>query len=215
MKRAEKFLTRHRHVAATLIGGLAIFSSTVGLGVEPGVGVAFGGLIWFAMLLILTPFKRRPGFEDLIADGDEADRVSGEVEEARRKIAALRKHADTFEAVALRRSLLSIAGSADAIIEDLNRNPRDYAKARKALTHYLNHAEQVTEKFVYMNQLGHVDHQLAERTAGVMADLEGVFHEYTLRMVDDDAMDLDARLAMLADAIETENLRADARKAKP
>lgn len=200
-------VTRFRHVIAPAVGALGILSAMVGMGLSPSISVVFGALVWGGTLLVLTPPKRFKGVLSGVDNEEDARRIAGELHDASERIGKLRAFADTFEAVALRRSLLAIAGSAQAIMDDLERDPKDYRRVRKALTHYLGHTVQITDRFVYMNKMNQVDHEVAERTARVLGDMELVFQDYTRRMVDDEAFDLDARIQLLEQEIKAEGLK--------
>ena len=195
-----------RHVIAPSLGAATIVVALFGLGVVPTVSIVLGVLVWVGVALMLSPrqrFKHILKLDDLKYD---ATAMRAELETAVGRIATLRRLGGRMGRPGLTGSLGRIADSADAIINDLERNPRDYRRLRKPLTHYLAHAETIAERFHYMQQTRTVDLDLLRRTESTLADLDRVFEEYKRRMVQDEAYDLDARIALLEQEIRREGL---------
>ena len=199
-------ITRLRHAIAPSLGAATIVIALFGLGVVPTVSIMLGVLVWVGVALMLSPRQR---FKHILKSDDlkyDATAMRAELETAVGRIANLRRLAERLGRPSLTGSLNRIADSADAIINDLERNPRDYRRLRKPLTHYVRHAETIAERFHYMQQTRTVDLDLLRRTESTLADLDRVFEEYKRRMVQDEVYDLDARIALLEQEIRSEGL---------
>lgn len=204
-----------RHAIAPILGAAVIVIALFGLDIVPTVAIVLGALVWAGTALLLSPrqrFKHLLKLDDLKYD---AAAMRGELETAVGRIANLRRMAERMGRPALTGSLTRIADSADAMIADLERNPRDYRRMRKPLTHYLLHAETIAERFLYMQQTRTVDADLLRRTESTLGDLDRVFEDYKRRMVQDEAHDLDARIALLEQEIKAEGLPPEPRREPP
>jgi hypothetical protein len=202
-------IVRLRHAIAPGLGAATIVVALFGLDVVPTVSIVLGALVWAGTALLLSPrqrFKKLLSLDDLKYD---ATAMRAELETALGRIASVRRMAEKMGRPAIAGSLARIADSAEAIVDDLERNPRDYRRMRKPLTHYLKHAETIAERFLYMQRTRTVDPELLRRTESTLGDLDRVFAEYKRRMVQDEAYDLDARIALLEQEIRTEGLPPD------
>ena len=199
-------IIRLRHVIAPSLGAATIVVALFALDVVPTVSILLGVLVWVGAALMLSPRQRFKHFLKLNDLKYDATAMRAELETAVGRIGRLRRLAESLGRPSLTGCLNRIADAADAIINDLERNPRDYRRLRKPLTHYLAHAETIAERFHYMQQTRTVDLDLLRRTEGTLADLDRVFEEYKRRMVQDEAHDLDARIALLEQEIRSEGL---------
>jgi hypothetical protein len=195
-----------RHAIAPGLGAATIVVALFVLDVVPTVSIALGALVWVGTALMLSPRQRFKSLLKLENLKYDAGAMRAELETALGRIANLRRMAERMGRPSMAGSLMRIAESADAIINDLERNPRDYRRMRKPLAHYLGHAETIAERFLYMQETRTVGLDLLNRTEATLADLDRVFEEYKRRMVQDEAHDLDARIALLEQEIRNEGL---------
>jgi hypothetical protein len=199
-------LTRYRHVIAPGLGAAVVVTAVFGLDTGPTFAILLGALVWAGAALMLVPSRPFARLLKRQGIGYDPQMLAGELEQAQGRIRAIRKVKDRLDAPVIGASLDRIASSAAAIIADLQRNPSDYRRMRKALMHYLAHAEIIAERFAYMHSLGAVRPETVRRTEHTLADLEKVFIEYNRRMFEDEEADMDARIALLEQEIRTEGI---------
>ncbi len=199
-------LTKQRHIIAPVAGAITVAVAAVVAQIDPIFSVVVGGLVWGGTALVLapiSPFRRIKATEGL---GFEPEFVMQELEKANGLIQRIRKMREGMRVSAIGNSIGRICDSADLIIADLTRNPRDYRRLRKPLVHYLPHVETIVERYNYMEDGLAMDEQTRSRTEEMLRDLEKVFMEYNRRMMKDEAHDLDARIALLESAIDAEGV---------
>ena len=199
-------LTKRRHIIAPIAGAITLAAATFLLQIDPIFAVVLGGLVWGGTTLVLAPtdpFKRITATEGL---GFDPKFVSQELEKASGLIQRIRKMRESMRVSPIGDSIGRICQSAEAIIDDLARNPRDYRRMRKPLVQYLPHVETIVERFNYMEDGHAMDEETRRRTEEMLRDLERVFMEYNRRMMKDEAHDLDARIALLETAIDSEGI---------
>ena len=204
MARASVF----RHVAALALGVAATALGVFALDVHVLVSVGVGALVYGGSLLLTVPanrFKALPRSKEL---GEAPDFVVAELERTRERIRTIRKIRGRMPVSAVADSVGAIADSADAIIADLNRNPRDYRRLRKALVHYLPHVETIAERYAYVQEAGSVDPEMRGRAEQTLADMQRLFVEYQRRMLADETFDLDTRIALLEQEVRREGVAA-------
>ena len=173
------------------------------------ISLGLGALVWLGGALVLNPPRLLDGPSETRSIAVDQPMFKKEIKEAVLRIARLRKLRDRLDSDALRDSLEAISDSATVLIRDLERNPKDYRRLRKPLNHYLKHVEVVTERYAYMHATAPADAAVKERVERTLGDLQKVFLEYNRRMVEDEAYDLDARLALLDQQIAGEGIPDD------
>ncbi len=195
-----------RHIVAPGLGVAAMALGVFALDVHPLVSVAVGALVYGGTLLLTmpgNPFKSLEKRDDL---GYAPEFVIAELQQARERIQAIRKIRSRMRISAVGDSIGAIADSADAIMADLNRNPRDYKRLRKALVHYLPHVETIADRYAYMQEAGSIDPDIESRAGQTLADMQRLFVEYQRRMLADETFDLDARIALLEQEVRREGV---------
>ena len=195
-----------RHGVPLLLGAATVAMSWQGLAMGATVSLGLGALVWLGGALVLNPPRLLDKTSEARSIPIEQPMFKKEVEDAVRRIARLRMLRERVDSEPLRDSLEAIADSATVMISDLRRNPSDYRRLRKALNHYLRHVEIVTERYAYMRATAPVGSEIKDRVERTLGDLQQVFLEYNRRMVEDEAYDLDARLALLEQQIAGEGI---------
>ena len=195
-----------RHGFAAALGVAAVAMGFFGLDVHPLVSVAVGAVVYGGTLLMTlsgNPFRSLTGRGDL---GQAPAFAVAEVQQARERIRSIRGIGSGMPASQIGDSIGAIADSADAIIADLNRNPGDYRRLRKALVHYLPHVETIADRIAYMQRAGSVDPEIRGRAEQTLVDMQRLFVEYQRRMLADETFDLDARIALLEQEVRREGV---------
>lgn len=199
-------LTRLRHLLAPAVGALVLVVALFALDLGPVLALVLGGLVWAGTALTLMPKKRFGSLDKAQGLVYGADMIRGELESALARTASIRRLAARLDWPNIGDRLGRIAASAEAIINDVERNPGDYRRMRKALTHYLAHVETIAERLAYMAESGALDTETRRRSEKTLVGVEQVFVDYTRRMVQDEAHDLDARISLLEQEIRAEGV---------
>ena len=199
-------LTRMRHLLAPALGAVVLVVALFGLDLGPVMAVILGALVWGGAALTLMPRRRFGGLAKAQGLVYDAEMIRGELEAAVARVASIRRLGSTLALPGISDQLGRITASAEAIINDVERSPADYRRMRKALTHYLGHVETIAERVAYMHGTGALDRDTRQRTERTLSGVEQVFVDYTRRMVQDEAHDLDARIALLEQEIRAEGV---------
>jgi len=166
----------------------------------------------FAGLLAVTGFYLTYGF-DPIADKGVAETgfgyTTGEVFDAIRgaeqKIAGIRKAAGGLKNLELRQRLSRIADSAQQIVGVIEENPEDLRRARKFLNVYLDGARKVAEGYARTHQRTQSE-ALEANFRNVLITIEDVFTEQHAKLLENDVMDLDVQIEVLATRLKNEGV---------
>lgn len=194
-------------LGALLVGLAGFLAAWLGAGYGTAMSVLFGAASGIGTGLLFgldeTPLQERlpEGVTPLSAD---ERRVLGE---AKVRVAALEKAARAAASAEFRDRLGRVAGWAGAVVAEIERDPRDLRRARKALTVYLDGAERVTTKYL-------ATHSRAGDQAGALEDgyrtlldqLERAFAEQHGKLIENDTMDLDVQIEVLTTRLKQEGV---------
>ena len=210
-------MVKHRHVIAPIlgIGVIGLVAGLTGLTTlaQIGFAVVLGGVVWIGAELVLAPSDPFAALKRAKAVGDvNTSFIARELEQANGRVARIRKARHGLKVSTLGNSVGRICDSAEAIIGDVTRNPKDFRRMRKPLAHYLDHVETIVDRYAYLASLGPVESATHRRIADTVTDLERVFVEYQRRMVEDETGDIDARLELLEREIEAEGIARTGRR---
>ncbi len=193
-----------------------VAGAVVAVGLYLGLGwlwlaIPAGLVAWGALYVMMAPEgafdPRKRKIEETMAGVPEQFRK--EIADAEDRIKAVRKTAYAFPGdEPIRDDILKITEHAKAILEDVQHQPKDYNRMRKALTHYLGHVETIAGRLTYLRKQGGDDPELMERSRATVKDLVGVFEQYRSKMLEDEVFDIDARIALLEQEIGGEDIVA-------
>ena len=100
-----------------------------------------------------------------------------------------------------------VAGWARAVVTEIERDPRDLRRARKALTVYLDGAERVTSKYIATHpRAGDQQGALEEGYRTLLDQLERAFAEQHGKLIQNDTMDLDVQIEVLTTRLKQEGV---------
>lgn len=199
-------LTRLRHALAPALGAAVLVTAFIALDLGLIMAALLGAMVWGGIALTLMPRRRFGSLAKAQGLVYDPEIIRTELEAAVARVASIRRLGAGLALPAITEPLARITASAEKIIDDVERNPSDYRRMRKALTHYLSHVETIIERVGYMSGTGGLDPETRQRTERTLAGVEQVFVDYTRRMVQDEAHDLDARIALLEQEIQAEGV---------
>lgn len=173
-----------------------ILAAVFGFDVPLTAGVVAGALTWLATHLLLQPqslFARLGGGRTLPYD---AATMEAELDRARLRVTDIGRHAAAIEDKAISRALGGIARSAGLIIDEVVKDPKDYPKMRKALVHHLDSVAVVADGLA-ATKMRALSADSIGRTRTTLAGLADEFERYHARIFENEAFEVETRIAML------------------
>ena len=172
------------------------------------LSMAAGGM---AALILRAALPTEGRLARSVAKAAKAARVSsGEVadtiEEAREKVAAIRKSGHSLDG-ASRRHIEQICQLAGDIADNLIKEPGDVARSRPFLMHYLDATHDVVRRFAELRARQHGGDKfdpVFEKLQPLLADLEQLFRNHYERGLADEAMELDVSIDSLQRMVRAE-----------
>ena len=191
--------------SAGLVGlGLLILALCGGQGI--GMALAYG--LFAALATVLTygsdPLRAKGPAGVLEGRMPHAEIVAA-LGEARSKVAAIRADAAAIAGLELKRHLGLIAGRADAILDQLEREPRDMHKARRFLVTYLDGTRDVVARY-RQQQADVAGTPLGRSFREVLGTVERAFQEQEEVLKHRDTLDLEVEIDALRTQMEREGV---------
>ena len=190
---------------AALIVAIATWGvALVGAGNSFFVSIAFGlgALAGMVLLYGLDPHQ-----EKMIAGshGYTAEEISATIDEAEAQISGIEGANKLISNRSFNQRINIICDHAREIVVMLEDDPGDIRRSRKFLNIYLDGALKVTEGYADM-QSKHQSEQLAENFENVLQTIESVFIEQKQKLLEDDVLDLDVQIEVLAAQLKHEGV---------
>jgi 5-bromo-4-chloroindolyl phosphate hydrolysis protein len=207
-----------RKLLASLLYAAAIFvfalwgsaGGLFGLGAATGVGLAllFAALGFAGCVLAYgTDPKRDKGVAPEVTrrSGVRTEQVVAAVAEAEAKIRDIETAARGLHSLELKTRLRRIVEQARAVLRQIERDPRDLARARRFLVTYLDGTRDVVRKYA-AQQRDLADTPLAESFRRVLTTIEQVFLEQEEVLKRNDVLDLDVQIEVLETQLKREGV---------
>lgn len=187
-------------IVAITTGGIAL----IGAGNSFFVSIAFalGALAGMVLLYGLDPHQ-----EKMIAGshGYTAEEISATIDEAEAQISGIEVANKLISNRSFNQRIHIICDHAREIVTMLEEDPGDIRRSRKFLNIYLDGALKVTEGYADM-QSKHQSEQLAGNFENVLQTIETVFIEQKQKLLEDDVLDLDVQIEVLAAQLKHEGV---------
>ena len=196
-------------VAAGIIGGAGFVVLWLVLGVPALLSLLIGAAAYGAALLV---FRRGP--RPLAVEVPRASRElrDAALREGREKISELKALSGQIASVSIRAKFDSVVASAQRILADLEKNPRDIRAARQFLSYYLDATVKIVTRYTELSSknLDSASIQDSLRRVESMLDvIHGAFEKQHARLLEDDVMDLEAEMTLLKQTLTMEGLGAE------
>jgi len=196
-------------LAGHLLVGVAGFSLAWLADGQPLVlGLVAGGLMGFASSLAygLDP-RAAKGLDAGMAEraGLKAEAILEALEEARGKVRAIRAEARQLHSRELKERLARIAGSAEGVLAQIEKDPRDLRRARRFLVTYLDGTRDVVAGYRAQQQ-DLAQTPLAENFRHVLETVEKVFAEQQEILKRNETLDLEVQIDVLKTQLEREGV---------
>ncbi|MDW8444190.1 MAG: 5-bromo-4-chloroindolyl phosphate hydrolysis family protein [Acetobacteraceae bacterium] len=181
---------------ALFAGGYSVLFS-LGFGLAAGAGVA--------LLYGTDPRPAKPALADGVAPFTADERRL--IEQAKVRIASLEAASARLASPEFRTRLERVARWARAVVDEIERDPRDLRRARKSLTVYLEGAERVTAKYLATHpRAGDQAGALEEGYRRLLEELERAFAEQHGKLLQRETLDLDVQIEVLTKRLKQEGV---------
>lgn len=161
------------------------------------IGICFAAASLFGFYLTY-------GFDRRLKLSDNKD-VASALEEAYRKLEHLEDAGEKLGSRDMRERLGRITAWGERILDRIGEDEESFRRARKFLNVYLNGAQQVTEKFSKAHADGK-SAELEENFRTLLGDMETVCEEQYEHLLNDDLVDLDVQMEVLATRLKREGV---------
>ncbi|MEO1090361.1 MAG: 5-bromo-4-chloroindolyl phosphate hydrolysis family protein [Pseudomonadota bacterium] len=128
--------------------------------------------------------------------GMQTEQVLKALEEAETKLADIRHSANGLANRELKGRIERIIDRANAVLDEIERDPKDLSRARRFLNTYLDGTRNVIKGYV-ARQDDFSETELAQNFKNVLATIEKVFDEQVEHLKKDEALDLDVAIDVL------------------
>lgn len=168
------------------------------------ISIVFGlvALLAFHLLYRLEPWPRRQAEFSFGVNPEEAAKT---LDQAEQRILAIEKASRDIGNLELKDRLQRISGRARKILQLIEDNPRDLRRARKFLTVYLEGTQKVTEGYAQTHQMTD-SRELEHSFRNVLITIEEVFAQQQQHLLENNVMDLDVQIEVLAKQLKQEGI---------
>jgi hypothetical protein len=139
------------------------------------------------------------------ATGVRGERVIEAIREAEDKLAEIEAGAAALKNRELRAHVARIVTQARAVLDEIERDPKDLARARRFLNTYLDGTRNVVRDYA-RRQEDFADTPLAANFKNVLATIEQVFAEQVAHLRKDEALDLEVAIEVLETQLTKEGV---------
>lgn len=167
--------------------------------------VALGLLTSFGFYLTYGLDPRRDKAIAVNSHGYTTAEVVEAIKQAELKIADIDAAAQSIRNLELRGRLRRISKQAHKILRVIEEDPRDLRRARKFLYVYLDGAKTVSEGYVRTHQRSQ-SAELETNFRNVLITIENVFREQHAKLLENDVLDLDVQIEVLATQLKREGV---------
>ncbi len=196
----------YRLAGALAIGLAFLLVGWFAAGYGALMGIVLGGLGAAASVVTygLDP-RASKGLDRAAATGVRGERVIEAIREAEDKLADIETSAAGLANRELRTHIARIVTQARAVLDEIERDPKDLARARRFLNTYLDGTRNVVRDYA-RRQEDFADTPLAANFKNVLATIERVFAEQVAHLRQDEALDLEVAIAVLETQLTKEGV---------
>ncbi len=193
--------------AALLTGGAAFLTAFFGGGYSAlfAAGFALAAAAGVALLYGTDSASTKPRLPEGVAPFTADERRL--LDQAKARIASLEAASAKLASAEFRSRLDRVARWARAVVDEIERDPRDLRRARKSLTVYLEGAERVTAKYLATHpRAGDQAGALEDGYRRLLDELERAFAEQHSKLVRNDTHELDVQIEVLTKRLKQEGV---------
>ncbi|MEL7448921.1 MAG: 5-bromo-4-chloroindolyl phosphate hydrolysis family protein [Pseudomonadota bacterium] len=194
-----------KNLGAVLVGIATAVTSYFAVDTGLAFSALVGVLATAGSVLAYGPDPRGEKLADTGHLGLTTDEVVEQLATAERKIEAIELANRDISNTELSRRLRAITKLARKIIGTIEDDPRDIRRARKFLNVYLDGAQSVTEGYARTHKRG-ASEELEQNFRNVLATIEEVFTEQQAKLLENNELDLDVQIEVLATQLKREGV---------
>ena len=199
-------ITATSGILAGFVGGgiFLVFWLLVGVPLIPSLLI--GAAAYGAGLLV---FRRQPRAIAVDTGGAPREIRETALREGEERVAVLKGLSARISATSVRRTCDEVVSSAQRILEDLKKNPKDIRTARQFLSYYLDATVKIVARYVELAGKNLDDASIKDslaRAESMLQMISGAFEKQHARLLEDDVMDLDAEMTLLKQTLSMEGL---------
>jgi len=194
-----------KKLGAVLVGVATGITAAFGADYSLSIAVSFGLGATLGCYLV---YGFDPRVAKKVADAyglDTTEQVVAALESAERTINALELANREIRNAEFNTRLRRIADAARQVVTMVEEDPRDLRRARKFFNVYLEGARQVTEGYARTHESMQTP-ELENNFRRVLINVEDVFKEQQVKLLEDDAQDLDVQIEVLKTQLKHEGV---------
>ncbi|MEM9056757.1 MAG: 5-bromo-4-chloroindolyl phosphate hydrolysis family protein [Pseudomonadota bacterium] len=194
-----------KSIGAVLVGVATAVTSYFAAHNSPAFAALVGVLATAGSYLAYGADPRRAKLADTGEFGPSTEQVIAQLATAERKIEAIEAANRAIANSELSRRLRNITRLARRIVATIEEDPRDIRRARKFLNVYLDGARSVTEGYAKTHKKS-TSEELEANFRNVLATIEDVFTEQQAKLLENNELDLDVQIEVLATQLKREGV---------
>lgn len=196
---------RYKALGAGIMAVATALAAYASAGHDAITAAAFG--IAFAIgFYLLYGFDPRPNRLALPAHlGAEGEEIEAALREAYAKVEGIELAGRQIRSLEFRRRLDRIVTGSRRVLTAIEENPRSLRRARRFINVYLDGARQVTEKYA-RTHVGSDAPQLEQNFRQLLIDMESACEEQHRLLADNNLVDLDVQIEVLATRLKHEGV---------
>lgn len=188
-----------------IIGLATAFAAFAAAGHDPITSAAFGIAATIGFFLAYG-FDPRSGGEILPVElGVTSEELRAALSEAYAKVEGIELAGRSIRSAEFRARLGRIVAGAQQVLATIEENPRTLRRARRFINVYLDGARQVTETYA-RTHAGAPPPQLEQNFRTLLIDMEAVCGEQQRKLADNNLVDLDVQIEVLATRLKHEGV---------
>jgi 5-bromo-4-chloroindolyl phosphate hydrolysis protein len=206
---AKSRITIAGSVAAGIIGGAAFVVLWLVIGLPIVLSLVIGAAAYGASLLV---FRRSPRPLNVEIPGVPRELREAALREGQQKIAELRGLAPRISAPSVRAKFDLVVASAERIVDDLKKDPKDIRSARQFLSYYLDATVKIAGRYVELSSKNLDSASITEplrRVESMLDVIHAAFEKQHAVLLQNDVMDLDAEMTLLKQTLTMEGLGSE------
>ncbi len=190
--------------AAVMVEITTVLMAWLGAGQSFFVALLYGAGAFLGMYLSYG-FDAKIQRTVAAADGYSGQEIMQMLQQSAEKIRNIESANDKIHHTELNQRIERICQIADAILLEIEADPRDFRKSRKFLNVYLEGAQKVTEGYALTHK-NTQSGELEQNFRNVLETIETVFQQQHEKLQEDDVFDLDVQIEVLNTQLKREGI---------
>ncbi len=171
------------------------------------ISLLLGGTAFAGGALLLSPDKIDPVFEALAKEhGITPGQLRKILKNGKEKVKILRNSAADLKDPAIKTEINKIAGTAEKIFQNFERDPKDIKAARQFITYYIDAAINVIKQYSDLSDNAPDKKDFQIKVTELLKTISKSFDTQLKKLYEDDFLNLDVEMKVLEKTIKSEGL---------